>query len=356
MNYSQCWALPLLLVISIFGSVHAQEVAPRQQALITKRTATWCTICGLESWDTYKGIVETLQDRSLVIAAHESRSSDLYAPVGEALIDNFEASFGQPFYYFNEEIIGRGDQSTADSIIARVERAEAQFPLAQSALEAFYDPALDKLYIETALEFFQDTSGTYHMGVYLIRGNYVGPQANRGSQAEHKHVLHSSFTGLPFGPELLSGQIAVGDRWSGAVEMFLPEEIDTADVMIAAIIWKAAGERFEYVNSNFTYDLQPLMANSVSETTLANAMIVRNNPTPDQAVLELRLPESLPDAEVALFDLSGKKLSTIHRGGLAEGDHTFTVSVKNYPEGTYLLRLQTPKAIASRMLVHLSSD
>ena len=94
----------LLFLCCTVYFLQAQEdiVVPKtQMSLITKRTATWCPICGASrAWDLKNSMIQEHTGKALVIAGHHSQGSQLYSGAAEDLIDNFQTTFSQPVFMF----------------------------------------------------------------------------------------------------------------------------------------------------------------------------------------------------------------------------------------------------------------
>ena len=88
----------------------------------------------------------------------------------------------------------------------------------------------------------------------------------------------------------------------------------------------------------------PMMAPTSGEPAPVGALAIRamENPTRGALRLAVSLAES-EDAEVALFDVRGRRVATLHRGRLAAGE-TVLSTARDLPAGLYLARVATPTA------------
>ncbi len=66
------------------------------------------------------------------------------------------------------------------------------------------------------------------------------------------------------------------------------------------------------------------------------------NPTADFTTLELALPEK-ERAEIAVYDMSGKLLQTIHDGKIERGTSSYSIDLSEYVTGMYLITIRSKK-------------
>jgi hypothetical protein len=66
------------------------------------------------------------------------------------------------------------------------------------------------------------------------------------------------------------------------------------------------------------------------------------NPTADFTTLEIGLPEK-ERAEIAVYDMSGKLLQTIHDGKIERGTSSYSIDLSSYEPGMYLITIRSKK-------------
>ncbi|MEZ4387874.1 MAG: T9SS type A sorting domain-containing protein [Candidatus Krumholzibacteriia bacterium] len=74
------------------------------------------------------------------------------------------------------------------------------------------------------------------------------------------------------------------------------------------------------------------------------------NPFNPTATIPVKLARSC-QATLAVYDVKGRLVRTLHDGILAAGEHTFTFDGTGLGSGTYLYRLQTPDGVETRRLM-----
>jgi hypothetical protein len=72
------------------------------------------------------------------------------------------------------------------------------------------------------------------------------------------------------------------------------------------------------------------------------ALAAYPNPFNPATQIEFKLPTSGP-ATVAVFDILGQQVATLHSGNLAAGTHRVTFDGQRFPSGIYFVRLETAK-------------
>jgi hypothetical protein len=68
------------------------------------------------------------------------------------------------------------------------------------------------------------------------------------------------------------------------------------------------------------------------------------NPTQNLSVLNLNMRKS-GNAEIALLDMTGKRLSILAKGFYTEGGHTVEVNTQNIPAGLYFVKMQMENGV-----------
>lgn len=66
---------------------------------------------------------------------------------------------------------------------------------------------------------------------------------------------------------------------------------------------------------------------------------------------DLHLVRDAQNANISLYDLSGKKIVEVYQGDLSAGKHAFTFQTGDLPVGTYLLKLRSATLKASQVLI-----
>jgi hypothetical protein len=95
----------------------------------------------------------------------------------------------------------------------------------------------------------------------------------------------------------------------------------------------------------------PAVCNLYDTETLTTRLVgVYPNPVSSTAAVELELAEA-GVAELALYDLAGRRVDTLHIGELTAGRHSFSVDSSTLTDGIYLLRLTSGATVSTQRLV-----
>lgn len=82
-----------------------------------------------------------------------------------------------------------------------------------------------------------------------------------------------------------------------------------------------------------------------------SAMIVTSYPNPFNSTSSLSIQMAGEDfVEIALYDLSGRQLKSIHNGVLTTGLHAFTVDGSDLNAGTYLVKISSETGVISHSI------
>ncbi|MEM1322597.1 MAG: Omp28-related outer membrane protein [Bacteroidota bacterium] len=340
--------LPLLLLLCFsLSSLWAQEVPEKQQALISKVSASWCINCGTWGWNLFDGLIEDNSDNAVIMAVHYS--GNLMNATSTAMSDNF-GTIGQPtFYLGNEDQNANGNSSAKrEQIRNAVDAIAAQSPVANTGLTASLNG--NELVVNTKTRFFQTTSGEYYMVLYIIEDGVIASQTGQGANASHKNLLRGAMTTDAFGTLLKNGDISMGEEFTETVTFQLDPSWNTEQMQIAAVIWKKENNTFNFVNTNSTVDLNTANVNELSDF---NNQIKTLPTVADESLqVQLELISSSEQAHLRLYNLNGQLLHTLYSGRLNQGSQQFELLRSQVGgSGLYVLTLATEQGLVSRKVI-----
>jgi len=344
------FVLSLALLLALAPALVAQDqitVSSTQKALVTKRTATWCTICGGFAWDMMERLESGYDSTQVVfVKAHHSSSSRLHSKVAEAWIDAFESSFSQPRFYVGVDVIGSGTPSVETTIEERIETLNTTSPVVQAGMDLAYEPISRRLRVRAAIAFFQsEAEGSYRLGLYLVERSVREEQASRSSAATHVNVLRESLTEDPFGTLLHSGTTVAGERFNTELFYTLPEDYDMDNVQILAVIWDDSDEQIQVVNATGTSSYSLMQTTGLNKPLLAGQFRILGNPVSNDLQLEVSLEQPASDLHWSIVDVSGRIRQQGNWGGLSQHTQRQTIQVSSLEKGTFMLRLTDGKAV-----------
>ncbi len=349
----QKFTLLFLVLISSFTLKGQNITVPQtQKGVVTKLAATWCPICGGTAWDAYKRMVADNGTNALVLTAHRSNTSRLYSATAEILYSQFETVVSQPWFFFNNSIVGRGDGSTE----ADAKKAVGDFgkitPTVQSGIQATYTPANRELSVTVKSEFFKDATGDFTVGVYLIEKSVVSEQSTRTANETHLNVLRTHFGNNVLGSALSSGNTAKGFNQTFTTKLTVPQGINIANARVATIIWRAAGQRSEVVNSNWTDQVAGVSTRVVENAALKAAFKLSPNILESETQVSFKLPKAAKNIKVEVFNTLGQNILTLYRGALGAGAQQLPLSRAQVPaKGLYFIRLEADGEFAIQELI-----
>ncbi|MDA3843207.1 MAG: T9SS type A sorting domain-containing protein [Candidatus Kapabacteria bacterium] len=80
------------------------------------------------------------------------------------------------------------------------------------------------------------------------------------------------------------------------------------------------------------------------------ALKISPNPAKTTAAISFHNPE-YANIEIAIYDLSGRKVADVHSGNLAEGDYNFSADLSGLASGNYFLRFGVGERVGSLSLI-----
>lgn len=341
-----------LLILVSFG-LQAQNVEPIQRSLITKRTATWCPPCGGWGWSFFHDAVDQNEDKAFFFAAHHS--GDLVNPTAVGITDNWGA-LGQPRFYLDENDISASSSTSAAKLTELKDMVDAAYetePTVGVGLEVFWDAENEQIVVNTNTKFFQNATGEFYTGVYLVEDNVVNFQQGQGSDANHEKVLRASFSEDTFGAPFLISTFAADEEFANEFTMTGIENpmVSNLDYEYVAIVWQKVDDKYEVANVNGTTEINELVIDNVEEITTTGINVYPSFFT-DKVTVEFELTEAVERAEFTLFDLTGKVVSTSVINSLSSGQQNISLGFSAVSAvGTYLLSMDLDGQKLTRKLV-----
>lgn len=341
----------LITTFGLFAQEEAITVPQDQQSLITKRTATWCPNCANESaWGLKNRLIVDLGNQALVIAGHHSTASKLYSTAAKDLIDNFQRTFSQPVFFFNNESVGSGGSQTESDIKQRVSAAASQDPIAQTGLRLIYDDAQNLLEVQSRSTFFTGTSGTYYLGYYLVEKSVIETQSALSSTADHKNVLREAISDGSFGELIVNGSIDPNASFEASKQYQFSEPFVAANFLVLAILWKQnESGGYDFVNLNTSDNFTSRVVSKTYGIEALNGYQIQPTVTKGTSQAMIDLDRALPNATLSIYNWQGQLLHQVFQGNLNAGQHQFKLNVAQ--AGTYLVTLRSGQQVSTQRLI-----
>ncbi len=325
--------LLLLAVWSLCGPcLWAQQIDPTYRPLITKRTADWCPNCGTWGWTFFHWLLEDLDGKAVIWAAHHS--GDLETDASGAIADNFQG-FSQPIFYLNEtdlDVTSSNMSQKRTEVAQQVDALSQMVPVAGIGLDARIENAT--LYVDARVEFLQAAQGPLRLGLYLVEKKRVAPQAGQSDQAEHKRLLRTALTDEIFGVVLSESGMQAGETFSHSLSFALTDPLWTADnLSVVGVLWQAAGNKFVPLNALQTDEFG--MPTAVENPSAPPQLKLWPNPAGQVAYLSFsgRAPDV---SALRLVDLYGRVWPVAFR----EQGNVVAVELSGLPQGLYFVSIR----------------
>ncbi|MBX2815331.1 MAG: Omp28-related outer membrane protein [Saprospiraceae bacterium] len=330
------YRLTVLLIIC-WNSASAQKTSPHLPVAV-KITATWCNVCGLSSWDSFKEMVEEYEDKVVIMAVHADEGSQLNSLAASLYAANLPDRFGQPQFYINEQSIGIADDWRWKGALENaISQFRASTPLAAS--EVAYSIKDDMLEVTSVITFNRGTNRAIHQALYLVEDHVSAFQNNRRPEDLHRKILRTHISESPMGDLISNTEITSGQSFTQSYSLPIDSSWKSENLEIASILFEKVGER--YVFHNGSTALSPVQVTSTADQYLDDAnMIVSPSPLLDHGKVMLQLDRPLADATLHILDSGGRLVQELFRGTLEKGQHTFDIPRGGWSSGLYLLELR----------------
>ncbi|PHN05820.1 Omp28-related outer membrane protein [Flavilitoribacter nigricans] len=345
------------ILFSVSSIAQTDLTVPQTQVpMITKISASWCPYCGTWGWDFMEALMEDNSNFSNLITAHYS--GDYRSTEAAQMTSNFGA-FGQPEFFFNSDRISVNASTTNQmrtEVKAMIAQKREESPVVQTGLLA--GPNNGQFNVVTKTRFFQNTSGEFYLGLYVVEKSFSGPQAGRQTTALHKNVLRAGLSDNTFGEQLIAGAVGAGEEVIIQKSIALDElGYNPNDIRLLSIIWKKDGSKYTVVNTNslseFQAGVELLATTATRQLGEADFQIsVQPNVVSDFSLLKLILPSQRKNFRVELWTLDGRKVQDIFSGQLPAGEHQWSIDRSvTTAAGVYVLRLYDGLGQISRQLI-----
>lgn len=329
----------ILLFCFALSLANAQEITvpQTQRPLLTKRTASWCPLCGGWGWTFFRNLLDDNQNKAVFFAAHFDGAHT--TPTSTAITGNF-GGVSQPVFFLNNQNQGVTSANTATArtnIQNQVNAAYASAPVVQSGIRPVLNSASNALSVQAKARFFQNATGEYYLGIYLVHKEFIGFQSGQGNSAEHKEMVFAHLTPTPFGEQIGNGAINAGTEVAINGEISVAG-LDASKLRVVTIVWKKEGAIYQVVNSNEEDEF--LEPSSTAEPTAQYSVRVFPNVISQEGRVELTLTATatLP-WRIELISTSGQVVETLFAEVPYSGTHQFALRKGNHPAGLYFLRL-----------------
>jgi len=326
------------ILLSALTASYAQDITVplTQRLLISKRTASWCSLCGGWGWTFFRNLIDDNAGKAVMLGINYDGQHT--TPTSLALAANF-GGVSQPIFFVNnqnQQVSSSGAAAARTSIANQVNTAYAVPPLAQTATKLLFDNATQLLTVQHKTRFFQPGSGEYYLGLYLVQKEFVGFQAGQGSTAIHKERLFNHIGSTPFGELLSSGAVSAGAEFSGSAQINLAAQ-QINNLRIVSIIWRKLGNVYEVVNAN---DNDTFLSPSAVSESIMDKLALKVYPTllTKQGTIYLDVnPEFDVQTSIWLTNQQGEKVSTLFQGKLTSRSLQFSVHSFGLTTGVYFI-------------------
>ena len=322
----------LVTAFSLIALLTFAQVEQTHIPLLIKKTATWCPYCGGWGWDLQNDLEERNDDIAVIVQAHPSESCELFDNTSKNLMDSLPVTDYYPFWFVNGE--RRYDYFLSvnynKSIINQyIDSTRNEPPLANCHYS--FDIHNDTLDVTTTTKFFQDTSGTFYLSVWIIEsGVFAAQNGLQGEDPYHSNVLRASMSNAVFGEQIIDGPVQIYDSIISSFSMVLDTSWRLQNTHLAFVIWQRT-ENYTYVNA--FKDGKMLGKDRV--VTLENDDYIYPNPVADK--LQFVNPYDEGEGWANLYNLNGQLL-------LRQKLNLFIneVDLSDLAAGMYVLKLEGP--------------
>ncbi len=329
-----------------FFSAFSQTVTKEQTPLVVKKTATWCTPCGTWGWELFDEIWNEAGDKSVILEMHNSSSSALFSSDALAFYGLHEPKSSTPVFYVNTKNKvaysasgGIYPSATKTNILNAVNATNSLTPVVNSGFA--YSTSGNELKINTKVRFFQNATGEYYLGVYVVEDNVQASQSGISGIATHKRILRASVTPNIEGTLISNGSVSIGEEFIDSITFTLNSSWDTNNIKVFTVIWKKVGTKFHYENATIKQGI--LSVKHLIKNEL-NVNLYPNISSGDQEIMLDVKGTSNEALTIEVFNQVGAKINTVFTGLLKSDKESFNVNpTKSLSKGLYFVNIVSNK-------------
>lgn len=224
----------------------------KQLSLVNKFTGSLCGPCGSWGWTVFEDIIEAIDGKAVIMGTYSQNFvAQLFITQTATDWDQRFGSNSWPTFTANTVIkSGNTLQEIVDNVVDAVDLKNAESPIAQSVY--LYEINDNMITINTVTKFFEDVTGNFYLGAYLIEDGVIGYQAGNaaGPNASHHKVLRGSASSSSWGEEIVDTEAFTGDYFNKSFEMEIGSSWNVDNIEVALIIWeKKSSSNYKFVNT-----------------------------------------------------------------------------------------------------------
>jgi hypothetical protein len=299
---TKCTIAAFFLLFFLSGQINTQAQEATQQALIVKKTATWCSNCGSWGWTWFKDLIAATENSGGINIALHSTSSMLKPPndLDGDWLNSFSTIGAFPTFFVNGQ-----HYPSYSAVLGAAQNAVSQEPFAGVSLVTGFEN--DTIYAQGTVTWQEAGTGEYQVGFYIIQDSLVFQQSAQGANAIHRNVLREAMEDSHFGTPV-NVSFEPGQTLSWDSKHYYPGiSVDKHHVL--AILWKSVGSKYEYVNG-WMSPLEEGLISAVDQADIWKEMSIFPNPVQAGQTFTLSLPTDGISTSYRLFDVSGKKVQS----------------------------------------------
>ena len=232
-------------------SSHTQVQVP----IVLKETGELCGPCGGWGWTRWEGVLNSVQGKTFLWAQYSdyfvsnshfvNQELDASNSVNNAFQANFPYGGSKPLFYINGV---EAASTTVSAAEAAVNASIASTPVDVSAAYRIgWDG--DNLTVTAQAKLYNNMTGNYYMGVYLVEDKAKGTQSGHPSSSpdlEHHMVMRGSVGGSVWGEEIIATSASAGAMIEKTFTQAVPSSYIKSNLTIGVIIWKKNGTKYFY--------------------------------------------------------------------------------------------------------------
>ncbi len=232
-------------------SAHAQVQVP----IVLKETGELCGPCGSWGWTAWTDVIDALEGDAFLWSNYSdyfvsnsffvNQEMDPANSVMNAFQANFPYGGSKPLFYVN------GVESTSSTASVTDANTSISTDASSVNVSAAYKIKWngDKITVDVQAKLYNNLTGKYHVGVYLVEDKVLATQSGQNGIVEHHLAMRGSVQGGVWGYEFINGTATAGQTFEKSFETTIPSTYKKENITVGVIIWRKQGIKYFYENA-----------------------------------------------------------------------------------------------------------
>ncbi len=357
----------LILILALGFNSYAQTPVQTNKSLLIESSAAWCGPCGQNGAPFYEAMISDpySSNKTIFVSMHPSwytakdSNSENYTLFSKVCDDwatevdpwGFFPTFSLNFidhsvmYTYGTEIYN-ALMSARDSFSAIATVASTGFTFKRTG---------NTISVTTRTKFWQNASGDYYVGAYILEDSVVHEQTAYGGVPlgidTMRYVMRASMDGNSWGDEIVNGSVKAWQFFNKSFTYTVTDPTwDVTKLKVIVVLFQKTGGTYTYVNANEVATATSPDPTYVPTTqSNINTVSVYPNPATDKANIKI-IVSNATAGTISITDAIGHVVYNSDKQNFEAGTSVHAISISGFAPGNYIVSVNTEEGNAAQPL------